>query len=117
MDPYDCICEYVLSMRRLLSWVSSLVHNYRAKFASTNISWQLGTQNHCTDTVCFTERKEVTVLCWSGGSFRACFFADPGYQGGGEELEGPGMLQVVLFLLMWLLVALLLFLFRLVCGV
>ena len=40
------------------------------------------------------------------------FCTDPGYQGGGEEMEGPGMMQMVLFLLLWVLIALLLFLFR-----
>ncbi|XP_064392190.1 small integral membrane protein 14-like [Halichondria panicea] len=70
MDPYECVCEYIWSMRRLIAG--------------------LQTQNHCTDTECFSEH--------------------PGFESG-QPNDGQSM-NVALLLLVWLVVAVLLFLFR-----
>eukprot|EP00731_Ephydatia_muelleri_P023578 Em0015g1161a len=67
-DQCECICNYIRGMGRLLAW--------------------LRTQNHCTDTVCFTEH--------------------PGFQQEGSSQ----LMQFALIVVIWVIVALILFAFR-----
>lgn len=103
----DCICQYIASMHRLLASVSDWY------ISNTNYYLLLFFSRWLLRTIVLILFASMNVSChptWSM-HFMQCSITDPGYQAeqSGNEFGGP---QLLLILLVWLLIAILLFGFR-----
>ena len=62
------------------------------------------------DTVYILSKSESCTINIKEGLYSTLVFSDPGYEGGGGD--SSGMFQLALILVLWIVIAVLLFIFR-----